>query len=98
MPGTSLAGTSAAGTSAAAQKRAEVATRFEAVFLTETVQQMLKEAGTGAIGSSDAEKTWNGFLAEAIAGKIAESRTTGIAQSIERMLGAYGETEGGGET
>ncbi|MEI4485522.1 rod-binding protein [Frigidibacter sp. MR17.14] len=71
-------------------RAAEAGKQFETVFLTQTMQEMLKNAGKGAIGSSNAEQTWNSFLAEAIAKKVADSGTTGIAQSVERMLTAYG--------
>lgn len=66
------------------------AREFEAVFLGQAVQEMLKNVDTGSFGGGHAEETWRSFLANAVAEEIAQQGTTGIAQSIERTIAAYG--------
>ena len=67
----------------------KVAQQFEAVFLTETVDQMMKTVKLGNLDGGHAEATWRSFLAREMADEIAKSGTTGIAQKIETMLKAY---------
>lgn len=75
----------------------EVAQNFAAVFLTEMVDQMMKTVKTGDLDGGKAEDTWRSFLSQAMAEQIAKSGTTGVAQSVERMLSAYNQqvTAGG---
>lgn len=77
-----------------AQEKA-VAKKFEAVFLTEMVDQMMRTVKVGAMDGGHAEETWRSFLSRAMADQIAGTGTTGIAQSVERMLKAYGASGGG---
>ena len=67
----------------------KVAKEFEAVFLTQTVDQMMKTVKLGDMDGGHAEATWRSFLAREMAERIADSGTTGIAQKIETMLKAY---------
>ena len=66
------------------------ATRFEAAFLTPMVEEMLRTAGPATFGAGHAEEIWRSVLAGAIAGEIAESGSTGIADSLARQMKAYG--------
>ncbi|MFC2970554.1 rod-binding protein [Acidimangrovimonas pyrenivorans] len=82
----------AAATAGGAKRDAEikkVAQEFEAVFLTQTVDQMMKTVKLGDMDGGHAEATWRSFLAREMAQQIADSGTTGIAQRIETMLKAY---------
>lgn len=67
----------------------DAARAFESVFLTQAVDEMLKTAEIGRFGGGQAEEMWRSFLARAMADKIAEGGTTGIARSIETLLTAY---------
>ncbi len=72
------------------QAAARAAREFEEVFLSQAVDEMLKTVDLGSFGGGHAEETWRSFLARAMAEEIAESGTTGIAQSVEQVLTAYG--------
>ncbi|MGR3322015.1 MAG: rod-binding protein [Pseudooceanicola sp.] len=74
---------------------ASAAREFEAMFLTEMVDEMLQQAKITDFGGGAGEDQWRFFLAEAFAGQIAEQGGTGIAQSIERALGAYAAADRG---
>ncbi|TMV72714.1 hypothetical protein FGG78_29555, partial [Thioclava sp. BHET1] len=92
----SMAVQSADSTTAAAAGKAGTATvtakKFESVFLTEMVSDMMKTVQLGPMDGGNAEETWRSFLARSMADQIADSGTTGIAQSIERMLKAYNKS------
>lgn len=68
---------------------AKVARDFEAVFLTQAMDQMMSTVSQGTFGGGHAEETWRSFLARAFAEEVADSGTTGIARSIEGTIGAY---------
>lgn len=68
---------------------AKVARDFEAVFLTQAMDQMMSTVGQGTFGGGHAEETWRSFLARAFAEEVADSGTTGIARSIEGTIEAY---------
>ncbi len=70
----------------AARKAAQ---QFEAVFLGQSIDQMMKTVKMGGLDGGSAEATWKSFLAHELAEDIAKTGTTGIAQSIEKMLKAY---------
>lgn len=75
----------------------QVGEKFEAVFLTEMVNQMMSTVKVGNLDGGHAEETWRFFMAKAMADQIAKTGTTGIAQSVEHMLKAYGGRPGGTE-
>lgn len=75
---------------AAAPDAAQTAAReFEAMFLTQAVEQMLESVDIGDFGGGHAEETWRSFLARAYAEQIAGQGNTGIAQSVEQTIAAY---------
>jgi Rod binding domain-containing protein len=80
---------SASGPAPADDEVRRAAKEFEAVFLSQTVEEMLRTVELGSFGGGHAEETWRGFLARAFADEIAESGTTGIAQSVEKTMAAY---------
>lgn len=62
---------------------------FEAVFLTQVVEEMLRTVDIGSFGGGDAEDMWRGILAQSMADQIADQGRTGIAQSVEGTIAAY---------
>ncbi|OWY01214.1 hypothetical protein B6V75_16530 [Thioclava sp. F1Mire-8] len=71
------------------QDAKEIAKNFEATFLQQAVGEMMKTVKMGGLDGGHAEEMWKSFLARGIADEIAASGRTGIAQSVERMIGAY---------
>jgi Rod binding domain-containing protein len=75
---------------AAAPDAAQTAAReFEAVFLTQTVEELFRNIDIGSFGGGHAEETWRSFLARAYADQLAGQGMTGIAQSVEATILAY---------
>ncbi|WP_212522764.1 rod-binding protein [Actibacterium sp. MT2.3-13A] len=75
---------------AAAPDAAQSAAReFEALFLTQAVEEMMRSVDTGSFGGGQAEETWRSFLARAVADEIAAQGRTGLAQSVQSAIGAY---------
>lgn len=89
VPGNSLGAGPVARVAPTDAERA--ATEFEAVFLTQAVEQMMSNVDIGSFGGGDAEKTWRGFLARAVADEIAAQGRTGIARSVNAAMSAYGK-------
>ena len=76
-----------------------VAREFESVFLGQAVQQMFETVEMGEMGGGHAEEQWRGFLATAMADRIAEQGTTGIAERVadslrERIVADRAEGQG----
>ncbi len=67
----------------------DTAKEFEAVFLTQAVEEMMKTIDLGSFGGGHAEETWRSFLARAFADQIAGQGGTGISQSVESTIAAY---------
>ena len=66
-----------------------IAREFEAVFLSQAVEEMLKNVDIGSFGGGHAEETWRSFLARAYAEELAAQGTTGIARGVESTIAAY---------
>ena len=75
----------------------ETAREFEAMFLSQTVDQMLKTVPEGMLGDGHAEEMWRSFLARAIADEIASGERVGVAQSVEAAIAGYSRVAGVGE-
>jgi len=75
---------------AAADAPQSAAREFEAMFLTQMVDEMLKQSDMGDFGGGPGAEQWRYFLAEAFGQEIASQGGAGIAQSIEQALRAYG--------
>lgn len=80
---------------ASADAAQNAAREFEAVFLTNAVEEMLKSVDIGEFGAGNAEETWRGFLARAYADQIAAQGTTGISQSVLGTIRAYQDAQNG---
>ncbi len=73
----------------ATDKEKEVAKSFEAVFLSQFVNQMMETVDAEALGGGKQAEMWRSFLSDAMAESIADQGGLGIAKSIEQMLAAY---------
>jgi len=83
---------------AVAPDAAQTAAReFEAVFLTQAVEEMMRGVDVGQFGGGQAEETWRSFLARAVADEIAAQGRTGLAQSVQSAIAAYDAASGQGE-
>jgi flagellar protein FlgJ len=67
------------------------------MFLSQTVDQMLKTVPEGMLGGGHAEEMWRSFLARAIADEIASGGRVGVAQSVEAAIAGYNRAAGEGE-
>ncbi len=72
------------------------AREFEAMFLTQMVDEMLKQVEIGKFGGGQAAEQWRYFLAEAFGKEMAAEGGAGIAQSIDAALSAYENGRRGG--
>ena len=70
----------------------KAAREFEAMFLTQMVDEMLKEVDMGDFGGGAGADQFRFFLAEAFGKEIAAQSGTGISTSLERALVAYTDT------
>ncbi len=73
------------------------AREFEALFLTQAVDEMMKTVDLGSFGGGNAEETWRSFLARAIADEIAGKSSIGLANSVETSIAAYNKATGVGD-
>lgn len=66
------------------------AKEFEAMFLSQFVDEMMRTVDTGgaAFGGQDGDM-WRSFLSEAIADHLADAGGLGLAQSVENKIAAY---------
>lgn len=80
--------TPAAGTVTPA-KAHQIATQFEAMFMTEMLHQAhSKSHAVGVFRTSEAENTFQPFMDQALGDAVASAGGVGIAQSIERLINA----------
>lgn len=70
-------------------KSTQTAHEFEAVFLTQFVDQMMETAGDTAFGGEDQAEMWRSFMSEAVAKHLVEQGGLGLAGSVEQMMNAY---------
>ncbi|WP_375689977.1 hypothetical protein [Pseudooceanicola sp. LIPI14-2-Ac024] len=68
---------------------ASAAREFEAMFLTQMVDEMMKNVDMGDFGGGPGADQFRFFLSEAFAKEISAQGGAGIAQSVEAALRAY---------
>ncbi len=68
---------------------ARVAKEFEAMLLSQAVDQMLDTVDIGSMGGGFAEETWRSFLAKAIADEISGTGATRISESVQSAIADY---------
>jgi len=73
------------------------AREFEALFLTQAVEEMMRSVDVGDFGGGHAEETWRSFLARAIADEIAAQGRTGVAQSVQSVIASYNAASAQGD-
>ena len=72
-----------------AKKSVETARDFEAVFLTQFVDQMMKTTGKTAFGGEKQAEMWRSFMSEAVAQHLVEQGGLGLTGHVEHMINAY---------
>lgn len=70
-------------------KAAETAKEFEAVFLTQFVDEMMKTTGDTAFGGKEQAEMWRSFMSEAVAKHLVDQGGLGLAGSVRQMMDAY---------
>lgn len=65
----------------------EAAKEFEAVFMSQFVDEMLKTVDMGT-GKNDGQM-WRSFMSEALAKSMVDQGGLGIAQNVQQMMAAY---------
>lgn len=83
------AGTVARPGKAAPDAPATAAREFEAMFLTQMVDEMMKNVDIGQFAGGQGAEQWRFFLAQAFGEEIAAQGGAGIAQNVESALRAY---------
>lgn len=73
-------------------KSTEASKEFEAVFLSQFVDEMMKTAGASAFGDEHQAEMWRSFMSEAVAKHLVEQGGVGLSGSVKQMIGAYADT------
>lgn len=87
-----------AGPSRTSNNDGEVAKEFEAVFLTQFVDQVMKTAGSTAFGGEKQAEMWRSFMSEAVASHLVEQGGLGLAGQVSQMLSSYSQSKSGERT
>ena len=66
---------------------------FEAMFLSQMVNEMLSQVDIGDFGGGQAEEHWRSFLADAFGREIAEQNGGGLMTSLRGALDAYAQAD-----
>lgn len=72
-----------------AKKPSALAVEFEAVFLSQVVNEMLETSAPKTMNGGHGEEMFQSFLGNEIGRIMAETGGVGIAQSVDRALEAY---------
>lgn len=80
-----------------ASKGTETAEAFEAVFLTQFVDEMMKTTGDTAYGGKQQAEMWRSFMSEAVAQHLVAQGGLGLAAPVAQMIDAYAQTAPKGE-
>jgi len=67
----------------------QVAQKFEAVFISQFVDQMMSTVDYGPASGGQGAEIWRSFLSDAMAQQLADRGGLGMGESIGRMLAAY---------
>jgi Rod binding domain-containing protein len=71
----------------------DVGKEFEAAFLSQGIDEMLKTAKITTFGGGHAEEMFRSFLSRAVAEAIAETAPIGIAEQVDAAIAAYQDGE-----
>lgn len=75
----------------------DVSQNFEAVFLGQFVDEMMKTSGSTAFGGKQQAEMWRSFMSNAIAESLVDQGGFGFGGNVKQVLAAYGkgaETQG----
>lgn len=78
-----------------ATRAEETAKDFEAVFLSQFVDQMMKTTGNAAFGGEKQAEMWRSFMSDAVAKHLVEQGGLGLSGQVKQMLSAYSQTQSG---
>lgn len=67
----------------------KLAREFEAVFLSQFVDQMMKTVDYGPASGGQGAEIWRSFLSQAMAEKLSERGGLGLSVSVAQALDAY---------
>lgn len=79
--------TGAGGTSASQDDK--LAREFEAVFLSQFVDQMMKTVDYGPASGGQGAEIWRSFLSQAMAEKLSERGGLGLSVNVAQAMDAY---------
>lgn len=68
----------------------DVSENFEAVFLGQFVDEMMKTAGSTAFGGEQQAEMWRSFMSNAIAESLVDQGGFGFGGNVKQVLAAYG--------
>lgn len=72
-----------------AKPGSDVSSEFEALFVSQFVDEMLKTVEVSQSGEGFGGDMWRSFMSEAIAENLVERGGFGLAGNIDQMLAAY---------
>ena len=67
----------------------QTAKDFEAVFVTQFVDEMMKTVDPSAFGGEKQAEMWRSFVSEAVAKTLVEQGGFGLTASVDQMIAAY---------
>lgn len=67
----------------------KIAREFEAVFLSQFVDEMMKTVDYGPASGGQGAEMWRSFLSQAMAETLSERGGLGLSGNISQMLNAY---------
>ncbi|GAA6209900.1 hypothetical protein NBRC116601_31930 [Cognatishimia sp. WU-CL00825] len=79
----------AAPTAKLTEKELQSAKDFEAVFLSQFVDEMMKTVDMGSASGGKDSQMWRSFMSEALSQSLVERGGLGLAGNIEQMMAAY---------
>ncbi len=73
----------------ASQQEVQSAKEFEAVFLSQFVDEMMKTVDMSEAGGGKDTHMWRSFMSEAISKSLVDRGGLGLAGNIQQMMSAY---------
>ena len=70
----------------------KTAQEFEAVFLTQFVDEMMKTAGSTAFGNEKQAEMWRSFMSDAVAEHLVAQGGLGLSAPVAKMIAAYAQS------
>lgn len=67
----------------------KTAQEFEAVFLTQFVDEMMKTAGSATFGNEKQAEMWRSFMSDAVAEHLVAQGGLGLSAPVAKMIEAY---------